>query len=177
MDYETELQKQLLENIELKFLIEGHSVWGHGTPTKELADDILTKGIVVNPAYSLTEIGIPLTDSIKSNGENAQAVFNSAMSWPHKGHKFIVIIEIPDGLRKSQLTEIVTINGRDRTRLPSRFIKGYIDALNLSIVENPQFQQKAPATVNEIRCVTCRREVSRARQQVRVHAVLRAGNL
>jgi hypothetical protein len=150
MDYENELKNKLLQNIEQELIIEGHSAWGHGTPTKELADKILKNGIVVNPAYSLTEIGVPLTDSTKSNNENAQGVLNSALSWPHKGHKFIVIIEIPHGLRKQQLTETVTVDGRERTRLPNRFIKGYIDVLDLLVVENPQFQLNAHATENEV---------------------------
>src|SRR6185295_7683217 len=125
MNNETELKNQLIESIEQKLLIENHSAWGHGTPTKELADDILKNGVIVNPAYSLTEIGVPLTDSTKKNSDNAQAIFNSAMAWPHKNHKFVVIIEIPHGLRKSQITETITIEGKERTRLPNRFIKGY----------------------------------------------------
>ncbi len=149
MDHEAEMKNGLLQDIEKRLLIEGHSVWGHGTPVKELADDILKNGIIVNPAYSLTEMAIPLTDSTKGKNENAQEIFNKSMSWPHKEHKFVVVIEIPNGLRKQQLTETINVNGKNRTRLPSRFIKGYIDALNLSVVENPGFKPNAEATINE----------------------------
>jgi len=131
-----------------KVLIDGHTVWGHGTTDKQIADAILDSGIVVNPGYGLLEIATPLSSSDRSKNDNAQTILNSVNNWGHKNSKFVVMVEMPNGYRKEQLTEssVDERSGRERTRLPSRFIKGYVDVLNFSFIENPKFEVKAAPT-------------------------------
>jgi hypothetical protein len=149
-EFSSELQTNLLREIERKILLANHVVWGHGALTKEQADNILQKGITGNIAYGLTEMAIPLSSSEKTDEENSNAILGQVNHWPHKDAKYVVLIEIPFGLYRSQITEIFfdTEHGRERSRIPNRFIKGYIDVLNNKLVENLAFQPNAQPTLS-----------------------------
>ena len=144
-------EQKFLEEIEQKILVEGHSVWGHGTSTPELAESILKEGITGNPAYGLLEMAIPLTEGDNSAAKNSHSILNSITNWPHKNCKYVVMVEVPDTYRKDQLVEEYFDEEKKsyRSRLPSRFIKGYVDSLNLKFIENPLFKENAEPTLDQ----------------------------
>ncbi len=143
---ESELIRNLTGQIESE-LQDGTAIWGHGTLSREQADNILAEGILANPAYGLSEIAFPITDSTITKGENANHIVEQALNWPHKDAKFLVLVNFPPGITSMmKLKEFVNINGHERTHIPTRFLRGYIDAMNLSFVKNPNFQKDAPPT-------------------------------
>ena len=139
------------KEIEEKILIDGHVVWGHGTSSKELADRILENGITGNEAYGLMEMAIPLSDPDKTKSDNSQLIVNSLNNWPHKNCKYVIIVEIPQGHRAAQVTETFFDEKleRERSRLPSRFVKGYVNVSNYKLVENSLFQENAAPTITQ----------------------------
>ncbi len=141
-----ELKNNLIKEIEAE-LQDKTAVWGHGTTTKEQADSILEEGVLASPLHGLSEIASPLTDSEKSISENANYIVDEALHWPHKNAPFVILVNFPQGITSMlKLKEIIKIKDQERTRIPSRFLRGYIDSLNLTFVRNPKFEKDAHPT-------------------------------
>lgn len=146
--------KQLQAELEAIFALGG-SVLGHGTPTAELAENMLRVGLVSSYNKDLSSSVVPL-----DRGE-----INQVLNWAHKDHKYIVVISIPGSYQRSQgemtwgerLFEEITeeddarstiphfkpsrFNKSSNAKLSPRYIAGYIDAKELQFVKNPAFEE------------------------------------
>lgn len=127
-----------------------HSVWGHGTLSEQIADEILQDGIIVDKHYGLHEIAVQLP-------EDAQKAAKNICDWKHRNTKFIIILSIPHSfstgldLTKQQMIEEVRIEHRNNsfTRIPPRFIKGYFDVQKGQFIRNPAYRSDALPTVTD----------------------------
>ncbi len=74
--------------------------------------------------------------------------------WPHKNHRFVVIVSIPEHFRQKQILEEVydTQKRNSRSMIPARFIKGFFDIEKEEFVSNPLYESNpAPtATIEEL---------------------------
>lgn len=137
----SELVKILLNEVDFT----GCAIWGHGTTDRAIAEKILEEGILVNPGYSLTEIASPMT-SAETSEMKAEEVIDQAYAWKHKRAKYVVLISIPDGARMNNVVESATKDGKNRTHLPPRFIRGYVNALDGVFISNPSFEKNSEPT-------------------------------
>lgn len=151
-EIENEIRKELVKQIEEEVTLDKNPVWGHGTTSAETAEKILEEGIVVSKNFGIQEMAYPITDNSKSPEENANNIVERSLTWQHKDSKFLVLISIPETInRKEELTEDIALDtGQEKRRLPARFIKGYIDALNLKFVSNPKYEANGEPTKQEL---------------------------
>lgn len=143
------IKKEALKGeLKNKLPLKDHVICGHGTLDKATAEKILREGIVVHGGYDFFNIAIPLTDQEDSDTGNVNKIVNEAFNWRHKNAKYVVLIAIPFGFRRDEVTELITIDEKDRTRIPQRFIVGFIDAnegkfiVNEKFIPNPQATEK-----------------------------------
>lgn len=143
MEYLEEEIKPLIKDLEELLNGAKGSIWGHGTPSKEVAEKINAEGIIGNEGYTLDNIAIPLSDNAKTSGENAQNIALQSLRWPHKDAKYISLLHVPDGFRNMDMIEDIEVEGRARKRVNKEKIIGFIDTLNLALVRNTDFNPES----------------------------------
>lgn len=127
-----------------------HAIWGHGTASAEVAEKILQEGIRASRNFTLLEIATPVGSGSEDPADkNAEALVDQSLHWPHKSAKQIVLLGIPNGYRETQVREDIQDESGEHVVIPPRFIAGYIDALNLKFVSNPEFEVNAAPTTEQ----------------------------
>lgn len=142
----------LRENLKILDVLDKYSILGHGTDV-EVAKKILAEGLQYLRPY-LQETTIGLFDSQLSIAEQKDQVFQNILNWPHRGHKSIVIIAIPN-VPKGETggdnyfnSVFETVDGFYHVVSPE-FIKGYIDVNTLQFVANPKYDPDKKVTVKD----------------------------
>lgn len=148
--FESEIINNLIGTLAERIDLKDKSIWGHGTSVKEIARDILNQGIIVSRNYGLQEIAIPLTDHEKSDEENIENIINQSLNWKHRNSKFIVLISLPHGFKKENIIEEIIKDGQEKAHLPSRYILGYLDAVNMGYVKNGKFEKNPEKIIHEV---------------------------
>src|ERR1035437_4925857 len=120
------------------FIDNEHGLLGHGTSLL-LASEIMTNGIRVNDSYHLGGIAIPLS------GIPNEKLLDTLENWEHKNSKAIILISVPDidGFRQDSEVVGTTFDlklNRERSFIPSEFIRGYYDAEKGIFVKNLKWQ-------------------------------------
>ena len=80
-------EEVIAELVKHECMEKNHSLLGHGTLGKDIAEKILRDGIMVNPAYALWSIAKPLS-------ENAAEAAKDICHWGHKNAKFIIVLSL-----------------------------------------------------------------------------------
>ncbi len=145
--------------------------FGHGTPDKEVVDNILKEGLSVKNSedYRFYDNNLRGLDSTTITlGYGSNYLFNkyedTLNNWPHKGSKNIVIISLPENycftptetnINSDYFETFYIGNEKEGYKLRPEFIKGVYNSTEKTFTENENFyknlsEDKQKELFNEI---------------------------
>jgi hypothetical protein len=142
----------LRENLRVLDVLDQYSVLFHGTEAS-VVDKIFQEGLKYEyPALQAT--AAPLFDSRFSYQDQSDEGFAKILNWPHRGHKAIVVLAIPNVPEGesggfSYFNSVFEENKNGAYVIPPEFIKGYIDVNNLKFVANPKYDPEKKVIVKK----------------------------